>query len=477
MQKARKAEGTLDDHSDEQILFIKKLQQELAGPLAKFPDLNTTWCLLRYARACQFNFPKTKTMLLNFFAFRENANYERIAKLQPKDFQGIMENYARSCCGFDREGRLLIVERISHCNTQKIFASVSDKDLEDFFINLYERIIHIQLPLLSKFHKKRVDEVFLVIDLNNVNITKVFDSKFKALLKFASKMGEEYYPEQLGHSFIINAPWLFKGIWSIVRVWLNEKTRSRFHLESDNALPKLAKYFDVKQLPKYLGGESPDPPGEPEQCWTEGMKESFERQSFFLKDRSPEYEYFYTPEERSKIEKEKNQQTGEKNSEEKIVVQEEINSTEKAQERKTFIVETEEDLPEKKEKTAEKIDETNENSKNDVKEEKIKNTDENDNEKIDEVDTNIATINTSDKESEDAKLKVAGDSSDEEHFFDQVEPIEKTESQIAFIESANEIEEQEKKEVELNEKKENDADFSKKNKLHEENENENKKGD
>jgi len=46
-----------------------------------------------------------------------------------------------------------------------------------------------------------------------------------SLIKHASKIGQDYYPEQLGQLMIVNAPMLFTGVFAIVKAWLDEKTR------------------------------------------------------------------------------------------------------------------------------------------------------------------------------------------------------------------------------------------------------------
>jgi hypothetical protein len=44
------------------------------------------------------------------------------------------------------------------------------------------------------------------------------------LVQKASKISQDYYPEQLGQMVICNAPMLFTGVWKIVKVWLDERT-------------------------------------------------------------------------------------------------------------------------------------------------------------------------------------------------------------------------------------------------------------
>ena len=51
--------------------------------------------------------------------------------------------------------------------------------------------------------------------------------KARGLVQNASKISQDNYPEQLGQLMIVNAPYVFSGVWKIVKVWLDEKTREK----------------------------------------------------------------------------------------------------------------------------------------------------------------------------------------------------------------------------------------------------------
>lgn len=69
----------------------------------------------------------------------------------------------------------------------------------------------------------RVMQTCNILDLKDVKLRKAPEAyKF---IKPASEMAQNYYPEILGNMFIINAPMLFAGIWAIVKMWIDEKTK------------------------------------------------------------------------------------------------------------------------------------------------------------------------------------------------------------------------------------------------------------
>ncbi len=49
-------------------------------------------------------------------------------------------------------------------------------------------------------------------------------------VKPASELAQNNYPEILGNMFIINAPLLFTGIWAIVKMWIDDKTKEKIQI-------------------------------------------------------------------------------------------------------------------------------------------------------------------------------------------------------------------------------------------------------
>ena len=289
--------GTLENLTESESLKLKQLSADLSQELKEFPDLNTKWSLLRFLRARNFNLPKTKQMLTNFMSFRHQNDYNRAMNCPYNKFSVINENYSTGYCGCDYSGRLVVVEEVAKSNPEKVLGLVSQELINDYLIQKHERILHVVFPVLSKIKGSRVDQTCLILDLKDFSMGKIFDNKVQQFLKLCSALGQDYYPECLGVSYIINAPFIFKGIWSVVKGMLDERTASKFVIESGNGLEVLAMNMDIRQLPVSLGGmntKAVDPFNGP---WDTEMREAWGYCSFWPKDRSAEKEYFFTKEE------------------------------------------------------------------------------------------------------------------------------------------------------------------------------------
>lgn len=72
-------------------------------------------------------------------------------------------------------------------------------------------------------------------------------------VKFMIKVFEANYPESLGAVLVHSAPWVFQGIWSVIKGWLDPVVASKVHFTKTAA--DLAQFIDVAHVPKELGGQ------------------------------------------------------------------------------------------------------------------------------------------------------------------------------------------------------------------------------
>ena len=54
--------------------------------------------------------------------------------------------------------------------------------------------------------------------------------------------------------FIINAPFLFTGVWAIVKMWIDDKTKEKIQILGKDYKKELLKYIEPENLPDFLDG-------------------------------------------------------------------------------------------------------------------------------------------------------------------------------------------------------------------------------
>jgi hypothetical protein len=72
-------------------------------------------------------------------------------------------------------------------------------------------------------------------------------------VKFMIKCLEAHYPESLGVCLVHKAPWIFQGIWAIIKGWLDPVVASKVHFT--RSVEDLEEYIPRGQILKELGGD------------------------------------------------------------------------------------------------------------------------------------------------------------------------------------------------------------------------------
>lgn len=70
----------------------------------------------------------------------------------------------------------------------------------------------------------------------------------------ASSVGQDRYPETMGKFYIINAPWAFSAVWSVIKPWLDEVTVKKIDIVGSGYKETLLKQIPPESLPKEFGG-------------------------------------------------------------------------------------------------------------------------------------------------------------------------------------------------------------------------------
>ncbi|KAF2667032.1 CRAL/TRIO domain-containing protein [Microthyrium microscopicum] len=177
--------------------------------------------------------------------------------------------------GVDKEGRpcCYVRVRLHHAGDQ------SEESLERFTVYTIETA---RLML-----KPSVDTASIIFDMTDFGLSNMD----YAPVKFMIKCFEANYPESLGAVLVHKAPWVFQGIWKVIRGWLDPVVASKVHFT--NNLNDLSEFINQDNIIKELGGpdkysyEYIEPvPGE-----NEGMKDVAKKTELETARRSLATEY------------------------------------------------------------------------------------------------------------------------------------------------------------------------------------------
>ena len=252
MKSKHQYSGFPDDCSPEQLEILARFRQEVRDMGCSDPPYDDPY-LLRFLRARKFDLTKTLIMWKNFIKWRQENNIDEIMNMKFPEMEEAKKYYPHGYYRTDKLGRPIYIERIGYLKFDPLVKTISLEKLQMYFVQSYERLIHEIFPACSRAAGKRVEQTCYIIDLKGAGIT-VFP-KLRDIIKLASSIGQDYYPEILGTMFIINAPMMFSGIWSIIKHFIDEKTKKKILIKDSKYQKELFQYADVENLPDFLGGK------------------------------------------------------------------------------------------------------------------------------------------------------------------------------------------------------------------------------
>jgi hypothetical protein len=116
----------------------------------------------------------------------------------------------------------------------------------------YERLADPRLPACSRKANNLLETCCTIMDLKGVTLTKV--PSVYSYVRQASVVSQNYYPERLGKLYLINAPWGFSTVWSVVKGWLDPVTVSKINILGSGYQSEILKQIPAENLPKAFGG-------------------------------------------------------------------------------------------------------------------------------------------------------------------------------------------------------------------------------
>jgi len=130
----------------------------------------------------------------------------------------------------------------------------------DQLLRHYNMITEFQWQMLNR--DDFMTSIFIV-DLEGITL-RDFVGEAVDLVKKASKVSAEHYPERAGLVFVINVPRWFKLIWKVIVPIIPEATLKKIFVlrGKDEMMKTLSKYVPMENIPAEYGGASPLPLGQ-----------------------------------------------------------------------------------------------------------------------------------------------------------------------------------------------------------------------
>ncbi len=151
-----------------------------------------------------------------------------------------------------QEGRPLYIERLGLLDIKALYAITSQERQLKRLVYEYEKFLTERLPACSKAVGHPVETSCTILDLSNVSLTNFY--RVKDYVMQAASIGQDRYPETMGKFYIINAPWTFSTVWTLIKPWLDEATVAKIDIIGSSYKDKLLAQIPAENLPKEFGG-------------------------------------------------------------------------------------------------------------------------------------------------------------------------------------------------------------------------------
>jgi len=159
----------------------------------------------------------------------------------------------------DREGRPIYIESMGKIDLTAMRKITTDERMLQNLVVEYEKLADPRLPACSRKVGSLLETCCTIFDMKGVGLMKA--PEVYGYLQSASGVSQNYYPERLGKLYIINAPWGFSSVFSVVKRFLDPVTVAKIHVLGSSYQKELFGQVPKENLPKALGGECSCPGG------------------------------------------------------------------------------------------------------------------------------------------------------------------------------------------------------------------------
>ncbi|KAJ5552048.1 hypothetical protein N7535_000005 [Penicillium sp. DV-2018c] len=213
--------------------------------------------LLRFLRARKWDVPKAFAMMIEAVVWRvkeakvdedvmAKGELHALQQIENKsspseqkagnDFLMQMRMGKSYVHGVDRAGRPVVVVRVR----KHVPAAQTDEALERYIVHVIETVRMVLVP--------PVETAAILFDMTGFALANM---EYPAV-KFILRCFEANYPESLGIMLFHNAPWVFSGIWRLIRGWMVPEIAAK--VQFTNGPDDLEKFIARDQMVEEVGG-------------------------------------------------------------------------------------------------------------------------------------------------------------------------------------------------------------------------------
>ncbi|KAE8212234.1 hypothetical protein CF327_g4105 [Tilletia walkeri] len=249
--------GHLDPGQQHQL---KKFRQLIEEENLYVPARHDDACLCRFLRARKWNADEALVMFTAAEKWRKEYGVDELYENFDYPEQAEVDKYyPQYYHKTDKDGRPLYIEQLGKLDLKALYqVTTAERQLQRLVVE-YEKFQRERLPVCSRVHGELVETSCTIMDLKNVGVSQFW--KVSTYVQQASNIGQHYYPETMGKFYIVNAPYIFTTVWSVIKGWLDPVTVEKIKILGSGYADELMQQISPENLPSTLGGKCNCPGG------------------------------------------------------------------------------------------------------------------------------------------------------------------------------------------------------------------------
>jgi hypothetical protein len=233
--------------------------QELKENLPEYLQYHSDKSLQRFLKARQGNVDLAMEMLIKNHEWRQLHQVDTIHEFEFSEFQKVREYLPRAHHKTDIYGRPIQIRRYYKLNIDELESITTAERLLKNHIQEDEKYQKYRLPACALKSQSDVDKLVIIMDVQGfpfLQFHRVVD-----ILRNAATSSSDNYPEMMGKIVVINAPFLFSSVWTIVKRLLPQETIDKVTICGGSYQSELLSFIHPDNLPEFLGGNCECPGG------------------------------------------------------------------------------------------------------------------------------------------------------------------------------------------------------------------------
>ena len=217
--------------------------------------------LIRFLRARKLNIKKATRMILDYYHWKAKMNLDNLySNYVFKEKYKLQLLFPHCFHKVTKDGKPIYIEIMGKLNPDELFKLSSMEEITKYSVQIYEKLERDYFKTCSQLKGSYIHSVCNIIDFGGIN-SSILNKKLLAYVQETFKICQDYYPESLSESYMLNANLLFRSFYSAVKIFLDAKTRNKIKVFGSNYKESLLEKIDAENLPKFFGGLCECPEG------------------------------------------------------------------------------------------------------------------------------------------------------------------------------------------------------------------------